>query len=134
MYATIPEDAEAKQPKNQAPGPVRRGYGLVVAVCVGVIIGTLGTIAFVGGPEAPSRAAMELDQDLVDALPTPTRDPAAARCYAKRYQDVERKLCPSGRYQPSCAEKMRGHYVAHGAEEGRVYGCSGERDSFKPTA
>ena len=66
MYATIPEDAEAKQPKNQAPGPVRRGYGLVVAVCVGVIIGTLGTIAFVGGPEAPSRAAMELDQDLVD--------------------------------------------------------------------
>jgi len=68
------------------------------------------------------------------ALPTPTRDPAAARCYAKRYQDVERKLCPSGRYQPSCAEKMRGHYVAHGAEEGRVYGCSGERDSFKPTA
>ena len=56
------------------------------------------------------------------------------RCYAKRYQDVERKLCPSGRYQPSCAEKMRGHYVAHGAEEGRVYGCSGERDSFKPTA
>ena len=46
----------------------------------------------------------------------------------------QRKLCPSGRYQPSCAEKMRGHYVAHGAEEGRVYGCSGERDSFKPTA
>ena len=68
------------------------------------------------------------------ALPTPTHDPAAARCYAKRYQDVERKLCPRGRYQPSCAEKMRGHYVAHGAEEGRVYGCSGERDSFKPTA
>ena len=65
------------------------------------------------------------------ALPTPTRDPAAARCYAKRYQDVERKLCPSGRYQPSCAETMRGHYVAHGAEEGRVYGCSGECDSFR---
>ena len=68
IYATIPEDEAkaAKQPKNQAPGPVRRGYGLVVAVCVGVIIGTLGTIAFVGGPEAPSRAAMELDQDLVE--------------------------------------------------------------------
>ena len=60
MYATIPED-EAKQPKHQAP--VRGSYGLVVAVCVGVIIGTLGTIAFIGGPEAPSpsRAAMELD-------------------------------------------------------------------------
>ena len=43
----------------------------------------------------------------------------------------ERKLCPSGRYQPSCAETMRGHYVAHGAEEGRVYGCSGECDSFR---
>ena len=65
------------------------------------------------------------------ALPTPTRDPAAARCYAQRYQDVERKLCPGGRYQPSCAETMRGHYVAHGAEEGRVYGCSGECDNFR---
>ena len=65
MYATIPED-EAKQPKNQAP--VRGSYGLVVAVCVGVIIGTLGTIAFIGGPEAPSpsRAAMELDEALVE--------------------------------------------------------------------
>ena len=61
MYATIPEDAEAKQPKNQAPA--RRGFGLVVALCVGVIIGALGTIALIGGPEAPSpsRAAMELD-------------------------------------------------------------------------
>ena len=61
MYATIPEDAEAKQPKDQAPA--RRGFGLVVALCVGVIIGALGTIALIGGPEAPSpsRAAMELD-------------------------------------------------------------------------
>ena len=62
MYATIPEDAEAKQPKNQAPA--RRGFGLVVALCVGVMIGALGTMALVaGGPEAPSpsRAAMELD-------------------------------------------------------------------------
>ena len=61
MYATIPEDAEAKQPKYQAPA--RRGFGLVVALCVGVIIGALGTIALIGGPEAPSpsRAAMELD-------------------------------------------------------------------------
>ena len=59
MYATIPEDAEAKQP-NQAPA-ARRGF---VALCVGVIIGALGTIALIGGPEAPSpsRAAMELDQ------------------------------------------------------------------------
>ena len=69
MYgAAIPEDAEAmlsKQPKNQAPA--RRGYGLVglvVALCVGVMIGALGTIGLMaGGPEAPSpsRAAMELD-------------------------------------------------------------------------
>ena len=61
MYATIPEDAEAIQPKNRAPA--RRGFGLVVALCVGVIIGALGTIALIGGPEAPSpsRAAMELD-------------------------------------------------------------------------
>ena len=62
MYATIPEDAEAMQPKNQAPA--RRGSGqIVVALCVGVIIGALGTIALIGGPEAPSpsRAAMELD-------------------------------------------------------------------------
>ena len=51
------------QPKNQAPA--RRGSGqIVVALCVGVIIGALGTIALIGGPEAPSpsRAAMELDQ------------------------------------------------------------------------
>ena len=68
MYgATIPEDevAEAtvsKQPsKNQASA---RRFGLVVALCVGVVIGALGTMALVaGGPEAPSpsRAAMELD-------------------------------------------------------------------------
>ena len=64
MYATIPEDAEAMQPKNQAPA--RRGSGqIVVALCVGVIIGALGTIALIGGPEAPSpsRATMELDAD-----------------------------------------------------------------------
>ena len=63
MYATIPE-AEAKQPKNQAPA--RRGYG-VVALCVGVIIGALGTIALIGGPEAPSPsgATMELDADSI---------------------------------------------------------------------
>ena len=63
MYATIPEDAEAIQPKNRAPA--RRGFGLVVALCVGVIIGALGTIALIGGPEAPSpsRATMELDAD-----------------------------------------------------------------------
>ena len=50
------------QPKNQAPA--RRGSGqIVVALCVGVIIGALGTIALIGGPEAPSpsRATMELD-------------------------------------------------------------------------
>ena len=80
------------------------------------------------GKESPRRADLARRSY---ALPTPTRDPAAARCYAKRYQDVERKLCPSGRYQPSCAETMRGHYVAHGAEEGRVYGCSGECDSYR---
>ena len=65
MYATIPEDvAEAmvsKQPsKDQAPA---RRFGLVVALCLGVVIGALGTMALVaGGPEAPSpsRAAMEL--------------------------------------------------------------------------
>ena len=62
MYATIPEDAEAIQPKNRAPA--RRGFGLVVALCVGVLIGALGTmVLMVGGPEAPSppRAAMELN-------------------------------------------------------------------------
>ena len=63
MYgAAIPVEAIlSKQPiKNQAPA---RGFGLVVALCVGVIIGALGTIALIGGPEAPSpsRAAMELD-------------------------------------------------------------------------
>ena len=63
MYATIPEDAEAIQPKNRAPA--RRGFGLVVALCVGVVIGALGTIVLMaGGPEpqapSPSRAAMEL--------------------------------------------------------------------------
>ena len=66
MYgAAIPEAMVSKQPKNQAPA--RRGYGLVglvVALCVGVMIGALGTIGLMaGGPEAPSpsRAAMELD-------------------------------------------------------------------------
>jgi|TARA_B100000405_G_C16437342_1_gene320246 hypothetical protein len=70
MYgATIPEDEDAevmvsKQPSNQAPA--RRGFGLfglVVAVCVGVIIGASGTMLLTGGPEAPSpsRATMELD-------------------------------------------------------------------------
>ena len=68
MYgAAIPEDAEAmlsKRPKYQAP--TRRGYGLVglvVALCVGVMIGASGTMLLTGGPEAPSpsRAAMELD-------------------------------------------------------------------------
>ena len=63
MYgATIPEDEDAEailskleQAKNQAPA--RRGFGLVVALCVGVIIGTFGTMALMaGGPEA----AMEL--------------------------------------------------------------------------
>ena len=64
MYgAAIPEDAEAmlsNQPKNQAPA---RGFGRVVALCVGVVIGALGTMVLIGGPEAPSpsRAAMELD-------------------------------------------------------------------------
>ena len=72
MYgATIPEDEDAevmvsKQPSNQAPA--RRGFGLfglVVAVCVGVIIGASGTMLLTGGPEAPSpsRAAMELDAE-----------------------------------------------------------------------
>ena len=71
MYgATIPEDEDAEailskleQAKNQAPA--RRGFGLVVALCVGVVIGALGTIVLMaGGPEpqapSPSRAAMEL--------------------------------------------------------------------------
>ena len=65
MYgAAIPEDAEAmlsNQPKNQAPA---RGFGRVVALCVGVVIGVLGTMVLMaGGPEAPSpsRATMELD-------------------------------------------------------------------------
>ena len=54
----------SKQPSNQAPA--RRGFGLfglVVAVCVGVIIGASGTMLLTGGPEAPSpsRATMELD-------------------------------------------------------------------------
>ena len=54
----------SKQHSNQAPA--RRGFGLfglVVAVCVGVIIGASGTMLLTGGPEAPSpsRATMELD-------------------------------------------------------------------------
>ena len=63
MYgATIPEDEDAEailskleQAKNQAPN--RRGFGLVVALCVGVVIGALGTIVLMAGgpePQAPS--------------------------------------------------------------------------------
>ena len=73
--------------------------------------------------EAPASAQGEAS--------TPTHHKKAARCYAKRYQDVERHLCPRGQYHPSCAEKLHGHYVSHGAAEGRVYGCSGERDRFR---
>ena len=61
-FAELIRTAEAKAAKHQAPA--RPGFGLVVALCVGVVIGALGTMVLMaGGPEAPSplRAAMELD-------------------------------------------------------------------------
>ena len=65
MYgAAISEDTEAMLSKQPNQAPARRDFGLVVALCVGVLIGALGTmVLMVGGPEAPSpsRAAMELD-------------------------------------------------------------------------
>ena len=68
MYgATIPEDDAAEAVVSNLPrkqqAPARR-FGFVLALCVGVVIGALGTIALIGGPEAPSpsRATMELDQ------------------------------------------------------------------------
>ena len=89
MYgAAIPEDAEAlvsKQPKNQAPA---RGFGRVVALCVGVLIGALGTIALMaGGPEAPSRsrAAMELYTlaDCEAQLVSAVKDCCACGCWER---------------------------------------------------
>jgi hypothetical protein len=68
MYgATIPEDDAAEAMVSNLPrkqqAPARR-FGFVLALCVGVVIGALGTMVLMaGGPEAPSplRAAMELD-------------------------------------------------------------------------
>ena len=61
MYgaAAIPEDTEAmlsNQPKNQAPA--RRGFGLVVALCVGVLIGALGTALLTPAPTPAPRPVL----------------------------------------------------------------------------
>ena len=79
MYgATIPEDEDAealvsKQPsKNQAPA---RGFGLVVALCVGVLIGALGT-AMVLPASRPAflTERTALDQMASDQLATPQQE------------------------------------------------------------
>ena len=60
MYDTIPDVVIHKPRKNTLKNQPR----VVVALCVGVLIGALGTmVLMVGGPEAPSppRAAMELN-------------------------------------------------------------------------
>ena len=92
MYgATIPEDDQAmlsKQPKNQAPGC--RGYGLfglVVALCVGVLIGALG-MAMVFPASRPAflteRTALDQMQMASDQLATPQQE--LVRCSANHLE------------------------------------------------
>ena len=93
MYgATIPEDDAAEAMVSNLPrkqqAPARR-FGFVLALCVGVVIGALGTMVLMaGGPEAPSplRAAMELEG--VPDLGTCQRNTKVAKAQLECYENT----------------------------------------------